>query len=65
MAKINPLRGNKRPTKEVTLAAGGKFSAKQIHAVLTTMNNAFESFLADKENTEGEEDVDSPDSMSD
>lgn len=55
VAKLNPPRGNKRPTKNSTKQANGRFSSKQVHHLLQKLSTEFEEFLAEHE---GESDSD-------
>jgi hypothetical protein len=49
---INPPRGNKRPNKSECLAAGGKFSSRTVHNLLTNMNTKYEEFFAEEDSSE-------------
>ena len=47
MGDINPERGNKRPSRAVCQAAGGKFSSRKVHQSLSNLNEKYDEFLAE------------------
>ncbi len=63
VAEINPPRGNKRPNKATTLAAGGQPCPYSIHKALVKLSDKYDEFFAEYDSSEQEEDVDDPDGL--
>lgn len=61
MADINPPRGNKRPDKNTTIAAGGKHYTASIHPALASLSDKFDDFFAEVASSEEEgSEIDNP-----
>jgi len=52
VANMNPERGNKRPSKEATVAVGGHFSSRRVHDKLSNYSIRYEEYFAENDATD-------------